>query len=504
MFKLNKKILLCVILLSIFFINKSTQAQVTSLNPSADFGSTPTTEPPPSPSTISFPSTTSPPSVPPPSPGFGIINISPPLPSTIPQGLTPKPSSVPEAAPLPSINPQGAVPGGLIPQPAVAPFTSTITPDAATQTPHTTHNEEIPSSIPTESFNKNIDLQPTTSFTIPNFNVNSIIPLESDNLNFAFTGTDLISNESSISFVQKTNGTLQTTDTQRINNVTSNPIVSDVNNDGKPEIILENDVISVNSEVINQDFNSNILAVGDFNNDEALDYVFSKAGFLDIIPGTPDNPTTITSNVNFRERNSLQQTPYIGNSNLYVADFNGDGNDDILSSGTGKSKGKNYFSIFYGNGNLGFTTESIQTNSKLTSFALADVDGDKDIDIVGGSNKKVVVLLNNNEGNSFNTNEYNTTNATGVEVGDVNQDGELDIITYTKDLQGFAVLTGKNDGTFDTPKYISTGPIKSLSIQDSNVIVATPILGKSKSGLNKQIKGTNITIFSSSPPLEND
>jgi len=142
-----------------------------------------------------------------------------------------------------------------------------------------------------------------------------------------------------------------------------------------------------------------IPVVGDFNDDGKLDVAISVIGDREPGPGTVavflgNGDGTVQNEVDY-------QIPWGGNY-AAVADLNGDGKLDIVTSG---------FSVLLGNGDGTFTAG--------TSFAVQD--------------------------------DWTAP----VEIADMNGDGKLDVVTVSDDLQNGTqsvdILLGKGDGTFQTP-----------------------------------------------------
>lgn len=140
-------------------------------------------------------------------------------------------------------------------------------------------------------------------------------------------------------------------------------------------------------------------------------------------------------------------------SGTAVADFNGDGRQDLVVSNTSD----NTVSILLGqaDGTLGAKTD-FSTGTAPLGVVVGDFNGDGKIDIavVGDCNAAgcVSILLGNGDG-TFQTHADYATGAgpIGLVVGDFNRDGVLDlaILDTCGPSCGFvSVLLGKGDGTF--------------------------------------------------------
>ncbi len=216
--------------------------------------------------------------------------------------------------------------------------------------------------------------------------------------------------------------------------------------DGHPDITFGtgNDVGASSDSV-------NAVALGDLDND----------GDLDIISGSgpaEDNTVIVWQNngtpfSGYWSSNDIGDTGTWGISSLAVGDLDNDGDLDIVS---GDSSGdvdvwENSGTPFSG------TWSTIEAGSYLweASIALGDLDNDGDLDIALGTSTTedydVVVL--ENDGTPFNgswpDNDVGDTLATvwGIDLGDLDNDGDLDIVTACDEQEYYQVIVWQNDGT---------------------------------------------------------
>jgi hypothetical protein len=228
-----------------------------------------------------------------------------------------------------------------------------------------------------------------------------------------------------------------------------------------------------------------LIAVGDFNGDGNLDFVaVSSAGtttapqqVLSVFLGRGDGTFQTGQSVAFQSDN-----PDAAPSIVYVGDFNGDGNLDVLVWNYGLFE-------FLGNGDGTFQAGRVLFDT-FGAFILADVNGDGLPDIIaatdafgnpyGGADGYLAigefsVFLGQPDGTFQHTQTYSPYLYTfyqpalygtliplnpfpGV-VGDFNGDGNLDVAvfpvsdTFTQSSE-MQILYGNGDGTF-TPSYVS-------------------------------------------------
>jgi hypothetical protein len=135
---------------------------------------------------------------------------------------------------------------------------------------------------------------------------------------------------------------------------------------------------------------------------------------------------------------------------LAVADFNGDGKLDILEQTTGT------LNVLPGNGDGTFKSAlGTPSGASLMVVAAADVNGDGKVDVVGVSGSTLFVYLGKGDGtfgSPISSNLGSTATATAVLLfGDFNGDGKLDVIINVGNLgSGTGILLGNGDGTFQT------------------------------------------------------
>jgi len=186
------------------------------------------------------------------------------------------------------------------------------------------------------------------------------------------------------------------------------------------------------------------VAVGDFNHDGLPDIaVTNHFNSLSILLGKGDGtfalPTTYTLDF------------YVENQ-LGVADFNRDGNQDLVVTGGGLSVPAT-FAILLGNGDGTFgspTYYSTSHDGSILSLAIADLNHDGILDFfLGGNGSSLVVLGTANGG--FQEGQYEPASGFAVAEGDFNKDGNLDAAVVSGIYGGFSVFLGNGDGTFQAP-----------------------------------------------------
>ncbi len=175
---------------------------------------------------------------------------------------------------------------------------------------------------------------------------------------------------------------------------------------------------------------------------------------------------------------------YGSNSTLAEADFDGDGDRDLVTSGNSTVTNKNSVSILRNRGDATFDEPVIYElpAGTIRQLVVGDVDGDGAIDIVAGgytsansSVGTVWVLRNEGKGTFAKADSYDIAdlNLLSLTVADLNGDGDVEIVT-----SGYLPLTSKakisvlpnlGNGTFDTPVNYDAGSSSSYKIEAADV-----------------------------------
>jgi hypothetical protein len=93
------------------------------------------------------------------------------------------------------------------------------------------------------------------------------------------------------------------------------------------------------------------------------------------------------------------------------------------------------------------------------AIRLGDVNGDGNLDIVCTYWDAVAILLGNGDGTFRDGPRYQLARGVGTHaMADVNRDGKLDLIVPCAAIDSVAVLLGNGDGTFQVPRYVRTIP----------------------------------------------
>ena len=187
------------------------------------------------------------------------------------------------------------------------------------------------------------------------------------------------------------------------------------------------------------------VALGDVDGDGDLDLLTANIGNNNVSVRFNDGSGNFTDP-------ATNPDPAVGNGprNVMLGDIDGDGDLDLL---TANLYGDN-ISVLLNDGSGNFTDHPTNPNlpvgSSPYSVVLGDVDGDGDLDLLTANpgNNNVSVLLNDGLGN-FTDQPTNPNPAVGngpvsVAVGDVDGDGDLDLLTANISSDNVSVLLNQS------------------------------------------------------------
>lgn len=211
------------------------------------------------------------------------------------------------------------------------------------------------------------------------------------------------------------------------------------------------------------------MVLADLDGDGKTDIILLDGGSITALLGNGDGtfqPATMI----------LENTGEYGWGGIALADLNGDGKLDLAVTMPYFNSGSAYVSVLFGNGDGTFqppVNYPISGGLYLTSMAIADVNGDKKLDLVIGdlAGNGVNVLLGNGDGTFQPMQNFGSGGVDSISVADVNGDGKKDLVITCCSGAGngssgeVGVLLGNGDGTFqDQVDYgVGAGVIESMA-----------------------------------------
>jgi hypothetical protein len=161
---------------------------------------------------------------------------------------------------------------------------------------------------------------------------------------------------------------------------------------------------------------------------------------------------------------------------LALGDFNKDGKADLVVSTNG-GNGSPSMNIYLSNGDGTFSPGAQYSVPLYAGVAVADVNGDGNLDLIITSFGSPVEVFRGNGDGTFKSpiSGPSDTYSSQAAVGDFNRDGKLDIAIGTS--SGIAFLAGNGDGTFRSPVYSNS------TFQIAGTVVAADFNGHGNLGL---------------------
>jgi hypothetical protein len=268
--------------------------------------------------------------------------------------------------------------------------------------------------------------------------------------------------------------------------------VADVNDDGKPDLLVGNDS-SVSVYLGNGDgtFQPAVsypsgglvfsIAVSDLNGDGKLDLVV-----VNECPGGTCSNSNIGVLLGNGDGTFRSEVTYLSGgsapNSVAVGDVNGDGNPDIVVANEcdgSACSGSGWIGVLLGNGDGTFRPPlRYGSGGQLPIWvAIGDVnrDGKSDLVVANANSNSVSVLLGNGDGTFQTPTTYGSGGVSPrhVALGDLNGDGRLDIVVanapnYSADGT-VGVLLGNGNGTFQTAAAYDSGGSSSTSVAIADV-----------------------------------
>jgi ankyrin repeat protein len=149
-----------------------------------------------------------------------------------------------------------------------------------------------------------------------------------------------------------------------------------------------------------------------------------------------------------------------GPSSVAIGDLNGDGTPDVVTTNYW-NRASNTVSVLFGKGDGTFRRAvEYGTSRGPYAVAVADLNGDRKLDLAtaNADANTVSVLLNKGNGGFRTARGYATGKVpSSIAAGDFNGDGKLDLATANSKANTLSVLANNGSGSFKTRRDYPTG-----------------------------------------------
>ena len=259
---------------------------------------------------------------------------------------------------------------------------------------------------------------------------------------------------------------------------TSSVAVADIDGDGDLDIVFGNgDNVTNEANTVWTNNGSGVftdttqalgneatysVALGDIDGD----------GDADLVVGNYSEPNTVWTNDGGGVFTNTSQT--FGKAytrSIVLHDMDGDNDLDIVAG-----NGEQQPNVVYHNNGSGIFSDITQPSGiddSATSVTLGDIDDDGDLDMVVTARwQSTLIKLNDGNGNYTDTQSLAFSDTTSVAFGDVDNDGDLDLVLGRQDFFDYSaranlVYFNNGTGTFvDTGQALAGGATTSIALGD--------------------------------------
>ncbi len=312
----------------------------------------------------------------------------------------------------------------------------------------------------------NIELEPAVTYTVT-FNVYDNYNNPVDNANISIYVFNLTTNANGIATAQLENGTYSYQVSKLGYQTVSGQVVVD-SVDETVNVTMQEDMFGcVSFDLFQDDIGIPNLTFGvalaDFNGDGFKD-VATVDAYKQIVLHFWDTTT------NKMDTTSIRIGQVRWRYDIKAVDIDQDGDMDLITSPMKSDSYGMEVWVNDGSGNFTLKTDQIATHTGGYRFAVGDLNGDGYPDIFFPYND-IAIYLNDGNGNFVSNGQsgFEVSSAQGAALGDFDGDGDLDAVVVRDGGEGFVGKLYINDGTghfVDSGQELSKGNAESVDVGD--------------------------------------